>query len=83
MSRPVDEADVLFGPGNGNDVPVAEAELICSLAGSVLSLSEKVKIRDQFRTADNDGKWAMLEKFCGPMKGGPEFITETRRELGL
>ena len=39
MSRRVkDDADVLFGPGNGNNVPIAEAELIFAMLATELTL---------------------------------------------
>ena len=78
--RVKDEADVLFGDGNkkypaGNiGFPDAEVELICSLAGPELTLEEKVQIRDQYRAADKDGKWALLQEYCGPMKVGRDEV---------
>jgi hypothetical protein len=80
VTKKRDEADVLFGDDNkhypaGNiGFPDAEANLICRLAGPELTLQKKVRIRDEYRAADKDGKWALIQKYCGPMKVGRDEV---------
>ena len=72
-----DEADLLF---NGSRTCNAESELIFAMQAAGLSTQEKLQTQRAFRAADNDGKWALLGKFCGPSKGDPVAI---RQMLGL
>jgi hypothetical protein len=68
MSKRVDEADLLFGSGDGSKIGVAEAELIFAMQSAGLSTQLKLETQKAFRAADADGKRRMLEKFCGPFK---------------
>ena len=71
-----DEADLLFS----GKISTAEAELIFAMQAAGLSTQEKLQTQRAFRAADNDKKWALLGKFCGPLKGDPVAI---RQMLGL
>lgn len=78
MSKRINEADLLFG--RGRNIPVAEAELLFAMQAANLSRQEKLAVQKQFRAADNDGKWALLDKFCGALNGDPAAV---RQALGL
>ena len=76
VTKKRDEADVLFGDDNkkypaGNiGFPDAEAELICAMAATELSLQDKLQIPDQFRASDKAGRWALLERFLRADESG-------------
>jgi hypothetical protein len=63
----MDEADLLFGDGT-RDLPEDEATLILSSGFEELSLKEKLRTQDQFRTASPAEKLRMLDRFCGPVR---------------
>jgi hypothetical protein len=50
---PRDEADFLFGPDDGSNLPAAEAEFIFAMP-TEWSLEEKLKRLKAFRAADNN-----------------------------
>jgi hypothetical protein len=77
MSNQKDQADLLFGSGK---IGTAEAEFIFAMQAAGVSLEEKLRKQREFRTADKDEKWALLEEFSGPSKGDPAVV---RRMLEL
>lgn len=78
-----DEVDLLFGRGDGNDIPAAESEFISDLISSDLSVEEMQRRQKKFRAADSDGKWAMLNEVGIGTKVKPEHVASTRKRLGL